>query len=351
MKKLILLLAAMIAVSAYAQKPAEAPERKNWDSKQPLYGNVQSLKVVSSEYDFDYGVFNVSRVENYKFNAKGDVTEMSEPNSNDMGVVARKFKYDANRNMVEMDGCLADGEIYAKYTYKYNSQGKLVEELYYHGSDLVNYASKRVHLLNSEGLSLGAVYYDSDGTVTSKYDFVYDNDGNRVEEHYENSIYVFEYDDNGNMIEQYEFEDGALVTEAKFIYDDQNRLIEETWMNGNGIFEHATKRYNSQGLPVEASIYGEGNAWLGTSTIKYDSDGRVIERIDKMLNQNDVCQTFKYDSNGNLVEHVIDYQEYLEVMLYTYDSHNNLVLKEIFEVYGENTFPTSKISYEIVYRQ
>ena len=351
MKKLIILLAAMVAVGAYAQKPAEAPERKIWDSNKPLYGDVQSLTEVYREYDFDAACFNVCSVGSYKFNVKGDVIEKPVPSDNDMGVVARRYKYDANRNVVEVVGSLVDGEIYTRYVYKYNSQGKVAEEIFYHGSDLVNYASKRVYLFNSEGLSLGAVHYDSDGTVISKYDFVYDDDGNRVEEHYENSIYVFEYDNNGNMIEQYEFENGALVTEAQFIYDDQNRLIDETWMDGNGIFEHVTKRYNSQGLPVEASVYGEGNAWLGTTSINYDGDGKVIERIDKVHNQNDVCQTFKYDSNGNLVEHVIDYQEYVEVIAHTYDSHNNQILTEVFDIYGENVIPVSKTSYEIVYRK
>ncbi|MBO7262758.1 MAG: hypothetical protein J6U95_07510 [Alistipes sp.] len=351
MKKLILLLAAMVAVSAYAQKAAEAPERKNWDSKQSLYGDVQSLKVVNSTYDFDSGEFYTESEESYKFNSRGDVTEKPDTDGNSGYVALYRYKYDANRNVVERVSCSATGEVYAKYIYKYNSLGKVAEEFYYHSSDLTNYASRRHYLYDTKGLWLGAVDYDSDGYVLSKYDFRYDDQGNRIEETYSRSRYLFEYDGRGNLLGQHVFEDEVLVERAQFIYDDQDRLIEETLMNGNGVvYEHSTKRYNSQNKPIEAALYGEGNTLIGTATVTYDSYGKVIKRIDKYQGEEDIVQSFKYDSSGNLVEHVIDYQEYLQVMAYTYDSHNNLTLKEVFEVYGENTFPTSKTTYEIVYR-
>ena len=352
MKKLILLLAAMIAVSVYAQKPAEAPERKNWDSKQPLYGNVQSLRVINSTYDADSGEFYTESEESYKFNSRGDVTEKPDTDGNSGVVALYRYKYDANRNVVEKVTCSDTGEVYAKYIYKYNSLGKVAEEFYYHPTDLTSYASRRHYLYDTKGLWLGAVDYDSDGYVLSKYDFRYDDQGNRIEETYSRARYLFEYDDRGNLLGQHLFEDGVFVERAQFIYDDQDRLIEETWMDGNGvIYEHSTKRYNSQNKPIEAAIYGEGNTLIGTATVTYDSYGKVINRIDKYQGEEDIVQSFKYNSSGHLVEHVIDYQEYLEVMLYTYDSHNNLTQKEVFEVYGENTFPRSKISYEIVYRQ
>ena len=342
----------MVAVSAYAQKAAEAPERKNWDSKQSLYGDVQSLRVINSTYDFDSGEFYTESEESYKFNSRGDVTEKPDTDGHSGVVALYRYKYDANRNVVERVTCSATGEVYAKYISKYNSLGKVAEEFYYHPTDLTNYASRRHYLYDKKGLWLGAVDYDSDGYVLSKYDFRYDDQGNRIEETYSRSRYLFEYDGRGNLLGQHVFEDGMLVERAQFIYDDQDRLIEETLMDGNGVvYEHSTKRYNSQNKPIEAALYGEGNTLIGTATVTYDTYGKVIKRIDKYQGEEDIVQSFKYDSSGNLVEHVIDYQEYLQVMAYTYDSHNNLTLKEVFEVYGENTFPTSKTSYEIVYRQ
>lgn len=352
MKKFILLLAAMIAVNAYAQKAAEAPERKNWD-RGNLYGNVKSVTVDECELNFHIGGYSVVDRETYKFNKYGDVVEHTFA-EDELGIAKYKYVYDKNRNVLEWIGYSPKGKIVAKYVYSYNEQGKVIDEIFYKSPDLKNCNYKLVRSYDDKGLLMGGVFYNSSGEVRSKYSFTYDDKGQRIKEVYEDETHIFGYDDNGNRTSQTTYlPDGTLKNSTQISYDGKGNVINEKWYDGEGVlYSDFTAKYNDAGLPIESILLdGEGHV-IEEYCTEYDEYGNVVdEYVSKNYGSYKTHHLIEYDEQGREVECNAMFNTFENKFVSFYDSQNNVILVDIYEVLSDNDYLTMKKFYNIKYRK
>ncbi|MBR5131272.1 MAG: RHS repeat protein [Alistipes sp.] len=359
MKKFVLLFAALIAVSAYAQKAAEAPERKNWE-RGDVYGDVKSITFEKYEYQIPLGGYGLVDREVYKFNKSGDVVEHIFAEDED-GITKHKYVYNKNRKVVESVAYDIKGKIVLKVTYTYNEHGKIAEETLYNDYDLKNYIYKLVRSYDDNGLLLGGTYYNNAGDVLEKYSFVYDDNGNRIKELYEDRTSVFEYDDKGNRTTQAIYAiDGKLVEYLQINYTDNGDPIEDLLYDGEGnLCERIVRKYNDAGLQTEGVLYdADGNVLEEIST-EYDENGNLIDMlVSRSAGAYQEHRLFTYDEKGREVECKATFAgngssgyKFENKYISFYDSHDNLMLIDIYEILSGNEYLTLKEVREIKYRK
>ena len=353
MKKAISLLVAMITISAHAQNDVNAPERKNWD-RGTLYGKVKSLTVTQKDLDVVDGKFYASDVESYKFNKNGDVIEHCFVETED-GAAKHQYKYDENRNLIELTGYNAKGVIIGKYVYTYNEHGKIVNETYYSGKDLANYKRKLVRSYDANGLQLGGIRYNSKGEIIEKYDFIYNDKGERIKELFEDCTNIFEYDKNGNRIHETIYDtEGNIVKSNKYCYDAMGNRIEEIAFDNEGKIEsRVTRKYNEKGLQTEGIMYNGDGMIIEEAYITYDDNGNIIENTNHTSSEyykHTRAYTYKYDEKGREIECDLSSNHIKNKFVSKYDSRNNLVLVHGYEVIGESFYLTRQTTYKIKYR-
>lgn len=352
MKKFILLLAAMIAVNAYAQKAAEAPERKNWN-RGSLYGNVESVTVNKYNFNVLLGEYDVIDQETYKFDKNGDVIEYTFAEDND-GIVKYEYVYDENRNVVAWIGYNSEGKRAGGYIYTYNEQGRVVDEIFYEDPDLNICTYKLVRSYNDRGLLMGGIYYNNAGEIIGKYSFTYDHKGQRIKEVYEDETHIFGYDDNGNRTSQAAYlPDGTLKNTTQISFDDKGNSINEKWYDGEGVlYSDYIAQYNDAGLQIASFLLdGEGNV-IQESYTKYDEYGNIIENHVSKESEFQTRYFYKYDEKGREVEQNVKVYTFENKFVSFYDSQDNKILEEIYEyVVDGGMILTKKEVYEIKYRE
>jgi hypothetical protein len=211
-----------------------APQRQGWDNVFPLYGDVESVTMISSELSETCGeaVKKVMTEKTVcKFNQKGDVIETAYYNGS--------------------------GELNWKVVYEYDSQGKIINS-------------------SDSGLQKGAdcYKYDSQGRLIEEYGYKPDF-----------SLYLkysYRYDSQGKLIEKKEYAcPGSLKEVTHYRYDSQGRLIEWDWLDSKYILDCKTHcKYDSQGNLTEwlSLIPGIPNDEILSKWVyKCDLYGNVIE--------------------------------------------------------------------------
>ena len=351
MKKFILLFAVMIAVGAYAQTDAEAPERKNWD-REKLYGRVKSVTIEQYELNPFIGEYCVYNSEVYKFDKNGDVVEHSF-SENEEGISKYKYVYDKNRNVVEEISFNPKGEIVEKIVYTYNEHGKVVDEILYLGDDLINCNYKLVRSYNDEGWLLGGVAYDGNGGILYEYSFVYDDKGQRIREVFEDIIYVFEYDDNGHRTSQATYSSDEISNSSTlFRYDDKGLCVEESWLDGEGNLDAlVTMKYNDAGGLIEYLMYDSEGDIVEVFYAEYDEHGNMIEKYDsRSKGAYQAHYFYEYDEKGREVECSALFNTFQNRFVSSYDSHDNLILVDIYEELEIGDILSQKEIRKIEYR-
>ena len=238
----------------------EAPERVGCSSRD-LYGDVESLTNTTYKLkDSSEGIIRDEVLVNisFEFNAAGDVTQRKETdklNSHDY-----TYKYDLNGKLLEEAGYNSDGSLFSKKTYVYDSKGNVTEE-----SSMVNVYKpmivKYTFTYEPSGNKIATEYID--GVFTGKYAYKYDSSGNEIEKvsyNYNNvlsSTVVNNYDSNGNKIESmWRKSDGTIYKKEVCEYDSDGNMIEETQYNSDGsLSSKTTYAYDSNGNKTEYCYY------------------------------------------------------------------------------------------------
>lgn len=300
MKKIFLLLVAMISVSAHAQNDSNAPERKNWD-RDALYGDVKSITIIEQEKDF-YDNFNTTSEEIIKFNQSGDVTEYCFDDPYE-GTLKYQYIYGNNRNTLEIIGYNSKGSIIGKIIYTYNERGQ--------------------------------------------------ND--RIKDVHENKTYANEYDDDDNLTYQAIYNAaGEMISSYKSIYDAKGNMIEEIDFDGRGRLQRRVKyKYNEKGQKTESITYNNTDAIVEESYIIYDNNGNAIKTTEYKLSGNSrdcTVYTFTYDTKGRVIEEYVYIGDHREKFVFSYDSHNNRVLTRYYAGDKESLYLRTQTIYKIQYR-
>ncbi|MDC0339067.1 hypothetical protein OAN33_05975 [Flavobacteriales bacterium] len=202
---------------------------------------------------------------------------------------------------------------------------------------------------NNLGKGTEFIEYYEDGSLSSKYTYKYDDNGNQIEENYYNSDGVlsskdtYKYDVNGNHNEGESYNsDGGLISKYLYKHDEDGNIIEEIDFDSNGILEYKTIfKYDDKGNPIEENNYKSDGSLVSKNTYKYDDKGNQIE--ENVFNSDGSLyykSTSKYHSNGDKIE--MDTESYRDEITerytftyeYTYDSEGNWI-KQIGLVDGK----------------
>ena len=183
MKNIIFLLSILFLISC-----ANNEKEKNDLSKENLKGNVKSVKKNSFVAVDKFG----------EISKGGRLKEQDFMNHQ---------IFDNKGNKIERNGYDSDGSLSNKWTYKHDDKGNQIEGNCYdsNGSLSLKYTYKH----DDKGNQIERIGYDSDGSFFNKWTYKDDDNGNLIES---NII----YDSDGSLSFKYNYE---------YTYDEKNNWI------------------------------------------------------------------------------------------------------------------------------
>ena len=287
MKRIVMfaLLALMFALSSRA---GDAPKRQGW-SGPALHGDVTSVVVTELADD------GSEKVSKYKFNKKGDVSEVYVRNNNGAFDPSMKYSYNEAGQKVYEVYYRANGTSGKQVYYLYNTAGKRLREAEYNMSGKL---LSRVFYTYKEGRVVEMIVHDFVDNNKNSYPYEYNSTG-RLTVEMECSYHLdgvgsiiyngYKYDSNGNKIslESYICNDmEGFPTNISYQHDDKGRVVEETMVVAPYDFyqKKSVYKYDDQGKLIEEKIVEEGRLVEGTKNTlrryKYDSLGNEIEVVE-----------------------------------------------------------------------
>ena len=214
------------------------------------------------------------------------------------------------------------------YHYEYK-KGKL---------DLNSKEKRYYYKYNDNGVKTEEALLDSDGTISRKQTYQYDDRGNIVEKtktdkHSRYESVCNKYDDKGIKIgEIINKIDSNVTFKETFRYDSSGRLLEESkFAPDNYLEENNFYKYDNRGNIVEisglASIryheLSENKIGKYKEKFKYNDSGKILERemVSMMLKSNNKFKEQRiYDGNGNIIKHL---KFINDSVIYNYDFKQN----------------------------
>ena len=202
-----------------------------------LKGKVEVLS--ESLYDTESGkVLSYKNV--FKYDAKGNRTELANYSSDGKLVSNLKSTYDANNNIVSEETIMGNGNVEVTSTIKTDSKGNRVEQQDIRPNsptNLFNY--KYLYSYSEKGEEIERTALRGNGSFLFKYRFTYDANGNKTEWTQigsDNSILgkvTYKYDDKNNLIEQNDYRGTSeLKSSFTFTYDVDKK---GNWIRQNKI--------------------------------------------------------------------------------------------------------------------
>ena len=316
-----------------------------------VYGNNANGKCVYSEvYNNNsghYGDYDVQQITRYEYDAKGNMTTVSD-SLNNSKVMAR-YTYDSNDNLSSVT--YGNG---TSTTYTYNN-GNMIQTVSNIGAD-----NKNMSYYSYEYYLDGNVSKQNRNGVNCYYD--YDEFSRITDEDYGNEEIDYYYDAAGNRTMKTICDDNG-DTEVNYTYDLNNRLLEESNHsyannetdvtkyvydnNGNQIKKigYTTKDVNgspSQDLVSENELnntyemykYNEFNEMTSFESNKeavwyyaYLPNGLRYRKHKNNYNNSD---WFVWDRNGNIIAEMNNNKEYTN----KYVRGNKLISKDGNEYFG-----------------
>lgn len=209
-------------------------------------------------------------------------------------------------SMIQYD---VSGKELSKETYIYNDQGQLIEE----NSISEGYSTKTTYIYNKNGKL-------QEETQTNLFD-------GKKETH----TFKYEYDLTDNLIEKNKInETGAQISQITYEYDNDNRLIK--------IFDDALKQttsyiYNEgQKLSVKSEYNIDGKTIFNIIDYELDIYGNIIHEIAYLQNSTEAIEQEKYN-NYDKTGQIINSQTYILgelVESVEYEYNNMLLIRKIF---------------------
>lgn len=175
----------------------------------------------------------------------------------------------------------SDGRISSKSLYKYDDKNNLIEEELYYGDEL---SFRELYTYDDKSNLIEKTTLDSDGKLSLRQLYKNNDSGNKIEERHHNNedvFYnklVFEYDERNNLIEENRYDaDDIHCIKINYKYDDTGNMIEEDF--------HALLN----------------NMFDYKNQFKYDKKGNVIEWLDAENKSSILIYEYEFDEIGNWI--------------------------------------------------
>jgi hypothetical protein len=188
------------------------------------------------------------------YNDKGNAIEVS-VHSSGWRNEKKLFKYDNDRNLIELNIFDASNDLSGSYKYNYDVSGNKTGSKYY-GTDN-SFKKRESYKYDNKGNAIEQIEYNSNDRLILRHVYKYDGKGNQVESSTYSSLasleerYTHKYDDKGNRIETNAYDsNGNLESKGTWTYDKYNNPIQNNWFNKKGVLSSAYRyeyEYDQQG--------------------------------------------------------------------------------------------------------
>ena len=188
--------------------------------------------------------------------------------------------------------------------------------------------------------------YGSHGELEARFEYTYDNYGNKTSEDKYNSeddlidTIKYEYDENKNLIREV----GENSSTIEYIYDDTGNMIETCYNVGSDNEWSQIFVYDDSGNQImRKDMDGRHVEFI------YDADGKMIRRIDYTSDgEEDSRQEYGYDQAGNQISeqwyrdgsakmlNLSSYNEKNQLVQVSYCTSNGTVIEYETYEYDEN---------------
>lgn len=202
-----------------------------------------------------------------------------------------------------------------------------------------------VRNFNEEGNEVESIFYNSDGSLSTKDIFKYDEEGNLLELITYKSDGSFDikstmkYDEEGNEVEYIRSDDSGILFKHSYKYDEKGNQVERfsdfSFIDGEGVYT-STMKYDEEGNLLEDTFFQLDGSSEGTTTYEYDEEGNLLEKI--TCNSDGSIErkiTYDYDEEGNEIEMITRPAwdgsfQYKTTSEYEYDKEKNWTRKISF---------------------
>jgi len=303
--------------------------------------NEKNQVIESAIYDENHELIESMPIERFSYDANGFIAEITYVDKNGMPFQ----NYDAEY------GYSYTGRI----TYKRDSKGNILEESHYDidGKFMEGYGMTKSKYDEKNNL-IETAYCDEQGNIidneyASVTQFMYDANGNMIEEHKLNALKEFlsegvtkikyTYDANQDLVEMgYYAIDNTLIDDYTGIarlqkkYDSRHNVIEEKTFDANNnlignydgiaIYRYKYDQYDNR---IETAIFNQEEQPMKTDYVsaiqrnKFDSRGNLLEEA-------------YYDEAGDLIE---EYYSSAAITKYLYDKNGYQIEKATYGADGE----------------
>ncbi len=279
--------------------------KRRYDERGNLVYEDNGSKILEYTYDENNNVLSVKEIFesytidlNYTYDDKGREIKREHIQTNSNGrkeTYVYETQYDDHDNVVYYK-TISDGQFLheTEFTYKYDDQGRMT---YKKGDD--PFGEEVTYAYDEKG---NLVEECMDGR--DKIIYTYDSENRLVSEVYESDFdmarYRFEYtfDANGNLIKEYRWENGGNSEKwYEYTYDSENREVKKAYTHKSGKIDEGYVyefTYNEKGLKIKENRTNRDEDTERKSIVEYTYDdcGNVVKRATTAGSDNrtDVCE-------------------------------------------------------------
>jgi len=251
-----------------------------------------------------------------------NVSELEESEIREKEYLHQYTEFDDQGHPLEAVTYLPDGTVEHKYIYKYNSEGKVIDELLLESDGEVT--QHRSMEYNPEGQLVKEFIHYLDGTADQLI-FTYDKEGRllsrrSIDSEGETGNYLVNVYEGDHVVSETEYDiAGEIITQRKIIYNEDGKINEEVFKTPEENYQ-ILYSYDEQGVASVRRRYNEDKHLMERNTFTYDSEGRLSESMDETSSGIEVTYT-GYDSEGNIIlqEEKTEDGELLSSIERTYD--------------------------------
>jgi len=195
-----------------------------------------------------------------------------------------------------------DGTVEHKYNYKYNADGKVIDELLIEADDEVT--EHRSMQYNEKGQLVKELIHYLDGTADELI-YTYDMDGRvisrrSIDSDGEIGNYLVNVFDGEHLVSETEYDiAGEIITQQKIIFNEEGQITEEVFITPEANY-HILYNYFENGQTSVRRRYNEEKQLTERNTYSYDSEGRLSESMEESSAGIEIAYT-TYDEAGNVI--------------------------------------------------
>jgi len=228
------------------------------------------------------------------------------------------YKWDDKNRLIEKKHFNSDGSFRYGYYYLYRNGSKFEYEI----KDSLLF--EKTSFLKEEKVDT-YIRFDKDGTVSSKFITIYDNEMRYLmtSRYNKDNIYAqhrYEYLNNKKFITRIKFDsNGTKINEKRYLTEIRTENGLEHYA---GDTEHLFRvdTYNENGDMSEMIILDKLGDTNNIHSYYYDSKGRLSELIkENFMRDTKTVYTYHYDLEGKIELVIKDYNGVIEVFRYRYD--------------------------------